>query len=386
VFDVSDPRLELPAGTKEQIFAQMMAHMPTDALPSRASHSRFATAVFRFAPAAAALILLAFSVWWIMGSDVRTASADLQDVIKQISKTKSVSYDITWSHPAEPAVHEKITIAFPGRIRAVADDKIQIQDALAEKTLILNQDEKLATLAKMDFIPEDHITKLKNFSATGKFVGTKNLNGQEVQVYRVSCPDEVMDICVDQGSNLPVRMEVISRTYGNMPVAVLKNFKWDEPVDDTLFSMDIPVGYTLRDPQRDASPERLVQLLRFCAERHSGRFPEQLNNKVVVDMCFGTEGQMIGKDAGHFASSIGDATKKLYRSLEPGLAFINQMNSTGSWRYMGSGKSLGDGSAPIAAWKAAGVENWTVLYGDLQYRDISPQTFERLAEAPTTLP
>jgi hypothetical protein len=174
-------------------------------------------------------------------------------------------------------------------------------------------------------------------------------------------------------------MEVRSRTKAGEEVVVkMSNFRWNEPVSDSLFAMDVPPGYTLEQPQKEGSEKTLVDLLRICGQMSHGRFPQRLDATSVLDLFIKNDPernairqQMPGDDTPSY-TYMDEKAKEMYRTCLRGLAFIDLAAENGTWQYRGQGVTLGDGAAPVCWWQTPGSATYRVIYGDLQVRDVEP--------------
>ncbi|GAH40593.1 unnamed protein product, partial [marine sediment metagenome] len=190
---------------------------------------------------------------------------------------------------------------------------------------------------------------------------------------------------------LPIRIEIRSRIQdGQEAVTIVENLSWNEPIPDSLFSLDVPPGYTLVRPQGDASESSLIDLLRICAQMAHGSFPARLDAEAVLELVLESY-----RDSGAHQvltgvipaiTDIDDQAKETYRTCLRGLAFVDQVRKNGSWQYVGKGVALGDATAEVCWWRLPGSASFRVVYGDLRVKDVTPERLPLPAKRPASNP
>ena len=160
---------------------------------------------------------------------------------------------------------------------------------------------------------------------------------------------------------------------GQGSVLVLGDFQWDPLIEEGAFSLDVPPGYTVRQPDEEISERDLVRMLRLCAEKSGGAFPARVSAQLIFSTVLGSQ----GNDASNTAD-VGDAlavtqfeseAKDIVRDAARGLTFIERIREKGTWSYLGGGVRLGDAQAEVCWWTVPGSTVRRVIYGDLQIRD-----------------
>jgi hypothetical protein len=374
-------------GFKDRLRARLLAaaQSPADrlVLVQRPAKARKHPWRLRIASAAAAVILGSFAVWVFVGNNVEKASASFAEVLQHLRAATSVAFDKITISPGIPEENVHIQMAYPGRFRATyPDGRVHITNMVKHESLGLSPEEKKARILKLpsDVTHDEPIENLRNAGVSdGRLVGREVLHGQTTEVYEVAQPQSVLRVWVDPHEQLPVRMEVRSRTSaGAEVVAKMSNFRWNEPVSDSLFAMDVPPGYTLEQPQREGSEKALVDLLRICGQMSHGRFPQRLDATSVLDLFLKNDPErdaiqpQAQGDETPTSTYMDEKAKEMYRTCLRGLAFIDLVAENGSWQYRGQGVKLGDGAAPVCWWQTPGSATYRVIYGDLQIRDVEP--------------
>ena len=133
----------------------------------------------------------------------------------------------------------------------------------------------------------------------------------------------------------------------------MSDFVWDADLDESLFSLEPPEGYTVEEKQFDDSgpgEKHLIEALSFWTEMSEGLFPSAINelgdpNKVrpMLVEKFDEDGD---------PKEEFDRALKMMNKVLKGLMFAQQRKVDGSWHYAGDGVRLGDADTPICWWKS----------------------------------
>jgi hypothetical protein len=273
------------------------------------------------------------------------------------------------------------------------DGRTHILNWAEGKLLVLNPVTKIATLLRITAAFEDHLENLrKTGESQGQFAGYEMLNGRRVVVYQVPHPQGATRVWADPEQEMPVQMEIRSCAEdGQETITFLDNFRWNEPVSDSLFALEAPAGYTFQRPQSSLTEESLIDLLRACANMQHSSFPGRLDSKTVLALVLKTYPEAFTLDTvqgggNPTLSDVGDEIKETYRVCLRGLAFIEQVGENGSWRYVGRDVKLGDGTSAVCWWRPAGSATFRVVYGDLRIKDVPAELLPRPARQGDTKP
>jgi outer membrane lipoprotein-sorting protein len=232
---------------------------------ARNSRSRFIR--YSGLAAAAAAVVLAAVVWFID----RTAALTFAQVVENIRNARSVNFVITTKSGNKPR-----TDVFGGRSELEAKMAIQgdgvryelpgaviIFDTKERKGLELHSVDKVAekrTFDRPEKLPADvfqnPVERLRNLKDEIKDnveqLADETIEGRKCQVYQIKnrlkspatwlVPDR-FKLWVDVKTGLPVRIEA---TDENQSITY-DHFVWDQPLDEKLFSLEVPQGYRLRE-------------------------------------------------------------------------------------------------------------------------------------------
>jgi len=198
-------------------------------------------------------------------------------------------------------------------------------------------------------------------------LGEREIASQKLIGFRATHPKAEIIIWADPQTALPVRIEQIS---GQMKV-ICKNVMFDVPMDETLFSMDVPEGYTQQQVELDllsATEEDFIEGLRIRAEIiGDGQFPEGV---AVEDYL--KQAPAIAKKIEELGLSKEEETE-LGMKLTRHLLFIRFFKGEGEWHYAGKGVKLGDADTAIFWYQPEDSETYRVIYGDLSVKDVAPE-------------
>ncbi|MBN1391847.1 MAG: hypothetical protein JW947_03480, partial [Sedimentisphaerales bacterium] len=156
---------------------------------------------------------------------------------------------------------------------------------------------------------------------------------------------------------------------------VCKNLHFDAPMDESLFSMEVPEGYTLKQTEIDlmgSTEQDFIEGLRVRAEVFGdGTFP---GGVAVEDYLKDAPsmGQKMG-ELGLSEKEIEEIGMKLARHL----LFIRFFKGEGEWHYAGDGVRLGDASKAIFWYQPKDSQTYRVIYGDLSVKDVAPENLPK---------
>jgi hypothetical protein len=204
-------------------------------------------------------------------------------------------------------------------------------------------------------------------------IGTRQIDGRTAVGFSAGRGNEGITIWADQKTALPLRIEF---NMGDQKW-ILKNFEFDVPVEDSLVSMDVPDGYTLKTTQidlADATEQDFIAGLKVWAELFlDGRFPERLTAEEYMKQVPLLEGAVKARNL-----SESDAEQMGVQFIK-GMMFNNLFEAKGhrDKHYAGSGVKLGDAKTPIFWYRPKDSQTYRVIYGDLSAKDVAPENLPK---------
>ena len=328
--------------------------------------------------AAAAVIIVAVLVGiHHFGGPIDGASIAWADVVKPILNAKGAIFDtIVGEEGKDPVIHDMI---MGSRIRRTLQgaDGVSIIDLETSKVLTLDPKEDKAVYVDMKGLPRipNYLEQIQNIITelqdTPGFVieelGEIQIEGQTAIGFKATHPKIQLTIWADTETALPVRIEL---QVGQMH-AICKNIQFDVDMDEELFSMEVPEGYTLHQIELDlfgSTEQDFIEGLRIWAELlGDGYFPASVAVEEYI-----RQTPMIQKKFEQL--ELSDEEKlQLGLKLSRYLLFIRFFKGEGKWHYAGNGIKLGDAETAIFWYRPKDSETYRVIYGDLTIEDAAPE-------------
>lgn len=246
----------------------------------------------------------------------------------------------------------------------------------------------------------DWISKLHKKNA--EFVGTEVLDDKTLDVYRETLEFEETTIWVDPQTDLPYQIVIESYPNETVPVQeptlrlnekdfggegdytymvgshnkwagiqkrhtqIFSNFKWNLPLDDSLFALEAPEGYTFEEKKvvakDNTSREWLVEALSFWTEMSDGQFPDDINDLNDQEKVRALLIKKYDKD-GDPREEMEQAIEQMKIMVEASM-MVQECTVHNTITYNGKGVIYGQLETPVCWWQT-GEDTYTVLYGDL---------------------
>ncbi len=275
----------IPAGPSEQLVASTVEALQTVNIPPEIlrfrERRRKMFSIARYSGASAAAVFLVGIATWLFMMD-RTATLAFGDVVANIRNAKTITFvsqmpsnlqgkpggvlQQKWYIQGEtlrmdlPSAQQGVTIpadAPPVLIAIIADSShkqaLQLDYVAKTAKRIKADDKRWRESAKILTNPIEAFRKLKSTDA--ERLGEDTLNGKKVEVYRLKqlgildihlTDGDTAKLWADAKTGLPVRIAV-EAAGKNTPSLVLEQFRWNEPLDPALFSVEVPKGFRVVD-------------------------------------------------------------------------------------------------------------------------------------------
>ncbi len=325
--------------------------------------------------AAAAVLIIAVTIGILQfGSGTVTWAK----VVEPILNARTIICDmIIGSDENNPSMHEIIVGARIRRTMSNIPNMTMVIDLDIAKMLTLDSESKTSsyiniqgdlrdrTQSYVNFL-RDIITKMKD-NPNIENLGEQTIDGQKAIGFVGRGQNEEVTIWADAKTALPIRIYL---RVGQMS-AILKNFELDVPVDDSLLSMDVPPGYTLKDTKFDlgnATEQDFVESLRVWAKvLGDGTFPDTIGTESAMK-----EMPMLGQKLGELNLPEEQATQ-MGMAFGKGMLFHQIIDTRGDdWHYAGNGVKLGDAETAVFWYRPKGSQTFRIIYGDLSVKDVAP--------------
>jgi outer membrane lipoprotein-sorting protein len=334
--------------------------------------------MIKFATAATIIVAALTGLHYLGGS----SGAVYADVVKQLQKARTLVYTAISTTPIEGMPDMEMEVAFkePGYMRmTLPDGYVSVFDGVEGKGISIIPTRKQFIEIDMSNLPEEAgqrefniIEQLRTLpERADENLGEQLMDGQTVHGFRVNESDLIYTVWIDPKSRELVLVEV---EFDNAPGmnGTMSDFQFDVELEDSLFSLAPPEGYTKLELQVDASDageKDLIELFRLWSTwTKDGTFPPTLNPvelaKISMEMA----------KSGKFG---GDATAEQpqYQDvmlMTRALMFVTSLPAESNWRYAGENVKHGDADTPIFWYQPEGSKTYRVIYGDLNVKDVSP--------------
>jgi len=337
----------------------------------------------------------------------------------QIEKARSITWKVTYYNHVtskdgkrtwmETSQHECAYKA-PGLYRQTVVDKngqiksVQIADTVNKRELFLNPKNNKATLSEVAIAarnprgPFVWVTQeLKKPDL--QWVAKRQTEAGELNVFRRAFRDEPngkewsYDFSMDQKTKQLVELRIpgtdifdpdTDPARNNSPEkdwstgkpvgSIHYDIVFDAELDDSLFRLDPPEGYTIETHARPQVTEKeMIDWLGVLADFNDQTFPDQ---PTVFSDRINKAWEKPEKERTPAEQRFLDLEQHYItaglNSMPTG-HFIQDSTAENSFRYLGKGVKLGDKERIVCWYKLNGAQTYRVVYGDLSVRDVPPE-------------
>jgi len=335
--------------------------------------------------AAAVFVIAALVAFQFLGNPFGS-KLTFASVIEPILNADTASYDIVGSLD-DGSTSVTHCAAMGSRFRETrivgGEEVIGIIDS--ENGLMLQLYNKTAQFVYYEEIPsvQNWLEDFKNRililkgdpDFTVKELGRKQLDGKEVVGFFASGHEVDITIWADVDTGLPVGIEtnteINSETYGKHKIHdILENMEFGLPMEDEMFSMEVPAGYyelkpmTWEEYYKMGTETEFIEGLRLMADTfNGGYFPDRLSPddqmKWISEGIKRLEEMNLSKD---------EIEARILQIIEF-IRFI-PFGREDEWTYRGQGVMLGEAGTPIFWYRPQVSDTYRVIYGDLHVEDV----------------
>lgn len=246
--------------------------------------------------AAAAAIV---AVLWLGIHVTGRSSVAWAEVVRNIQNARTLVYQTIHTTEDGHSFVTGVMIRDPDRMRVESPDgKTWIVDLGEGRALVLDSKEMQATMSTTPQQTFSAYDALRNFQnqpdSSVRRLGRRMVEGMAVEGFELTRSDGLpITIYADLKTSLPVRIEQTVRISNDQSLEVVTtNISFDVDLDESLFSLEVPTGYTLVDAivsSHSPSPlelrietgMRMNEIMRACrvyVQEHNGQWPEQLQD------------------------------------------------------------------------------------------------------------
>lgn len=340
----------------------------------------------RWAVAAASVVLVA-AIFWGVGGD-RSGRA-LAQAIQKLREATKMTCILHVQDKSGMDTQIKMQFKAPSIIREVQKDGVvTVVDLNSGKQIVLMEKEKkyfemglVGAITSQSLKTENMLAELRQLPLVAdKQLGSKRIGEIDALGFRQSANGLEIDTWVNPVTQTPVLIEYTPKDNPNVRIA-MTDIVFDPPVDDALFSLKPPAGYTVAGPpetDKQPSDEDLVAFFGFFAKySKTHQFPDSLNI-----MSLSAQMQSIGATAHDELKAVPlEERVKFGQQLKRGLMFALglTMDQRIEWKYVGKGCSLKDGATPILWYRLWQEKQYHIITADLQVKLLDAKDFPVVA-------
>jgi len=161
---------------------------------------------------------------------------------------------------------------------------------------------------------------------------------------------------------------------GTSACYVQHDIDFDARLDDSLFRLDPPAGYTVESEARARVTEaEMIEYLGAMADYNGRTFPDQpysIDSDRLNEIYDQPEADRT--PAEQRLLDIVDRFKRANLNMMPTGHFIEDHAVEGTFRYLGKGVKLGDAGRIVCWYKRKDTGTYRAVYGDLRVKDVAP--------------
>lgn len=260
--------------------------------------------------AAAAIFVLAITGVAMLFQGGGGASFAFADFAAPILEAKTVKFKMTVEMKGPPvrATTTEVMMLGGARTRRVTElpDKskiVTIHDLSQGKQLILVAASKTATVFTSTRNRKDKTPEYGDLLAGFRWallaaqdkpgierepLGEKEIDGRKVVGFHIISPGGDFSLWGDPKTGLPVLFEMTMGVEGSIKVT-FSDFVFNVDMDESLFSVEPPAGYTVQYQKSNSSPtgeKNLIEMFREYSKLCDGAFPDSLDLQTVSSIVF----------------------------------------------------------------------------------------------------
>ncbi|KPL24622.1 MAG: hypothetical protein AMJ75_03200 [Phycisphaerae bacterium SM1_79] len=343
--------------------------------------------------AAAAVIIIAVLVAiHQFGSTVESVA--FGEIVRPFLTARTATFKVTIKGEGVPAQEYDGMFMEPCRMRhgRPGDETVVIVDLEQGKLMTLIPKLKQAVVIEMTNAPDEsgnlnffqeirmRIQNAQPFDDESvESLGEKKIEGQSAIGYHVQKAELDAIVWASSKTKMPVRIEI----FEDAMTIMMSNIVFDVELDESLFSLDVPEGYTVKTLRQDFSEpmeEDLIESFRIWAEHMDGKFPSKLHRSAVNEFMKYQQEKMKEKGT---EPSIEDMTQMQQTIIDMthGFPFVEALPAQSDWYYVGKDATFGDTDTPIFWYRPEGSETYRVIYADLTVADVEPDSLPQVSQS-----
>jgi outer membrane lipoprotein-sorting protein len=340
-------------------------------------------------------------------------SVAFADVVRAVLDIRTGTYKATMTTTSGdghqvPTQHFEAAFKEPGLERMTSEQMTIIANGSEGKMLMLQPAAKIATVTKIKQDPNRPDTnnmfsrlrdRLLNYQSGKKEnvteLGRQTIDGRAAVGYHMAEAGFPLTIWADAETALPLKIEM-ETSFSSMTVTcTMTDFNWGVPVEDALFSMEIPPGYTVQESQMDMSnitEDDLITMLQMYTSYMDGVFPAKFDMGTLMEVlkplmqCLGLPGKNPVKPTPEEIQEYTNKMQEPMAKIARGIRFVMALPPASDWHYVGKGVKLNTPNTPIAWYRPEKSQTYRLIYADLSVADVPLEHLPRTADSPEAKP
>jgi len=355
----------------------------------------------KIAVAAAGLIALVGLISWLApGNGTALAFTNVAEALSEVQSARwKTTTVVKWPQGEPKTMHEIGMFLAPSHERkeftVEGEKSISIFDARKNKTLALVPATKTAMVMSFKDSPRGAggstfldlrrivVDAQSGGPAIAESVGVKVIDGRRAEGFVLQIGATEVTIWADPKSSLPIRVENVTSGATEVRI-VMTDFEVGVDLDESLFSLDVPEGYTVQEMQLELPKKLLVPLantLGLAAELNGGVFPPSLRGEHGIDGILPRIAPALEKKYEKDSPELRKAGGELAAKIGGTFAILNLLGPEHDWHYAGKDVKLNTPNRPIFWWKPTMIsDDYEVIYADLSVKDVAPEDVPKVPE------
>jgi outer membrane lipoprotein-sorting protein len=379
----------VPAGPPPKLVAATLQALQESDQPHQRSVRLMPRTMTTKVLTTAASLLFLVGTATLLTLAIKTPSSAFGQALRQLREARSMSYAGLMTVPGQQQpIRTRVFIAEDGRKRQEMETPVigkpggvvTIFDAAGQIRLVLIETLKVALVhdpvkpERGNVVGPGFLAWLQTLKKLGdkpdKELGQKELEGKRVTGFVATQGTFTFTMWVDSATGKIARIENDSPVNGADYHVVMTNFRFDEKLDDSLFSFAVPAGYKVQQQAMPPTPPggeaSVVEALRGYAKRAGGKFPSSL-------AAWGPWSVLFSKSNSN-GTPDSEATHVM-ANLGASLSFLVSMPKN-NYAYLGQGKTVEHKDA-IVFWYKKADGTFRAIYGDLSVKDIKAENLPK---------
>lgn len=316
-----------------------------------------------------------------------------EDLTKPFREAKTLVYDqvmVPAGASEAPEVKTRIYFKEPGLSRReLGGGSWMVHDIHQNTMLMVFANTKTATVTKTGKIPQKSLNSmetmaptrwLKSASAEGEQVDSKMIEGVLAPGFRAQFGAVTMTLWGHPKTKRPLLIEMPLTVGETSYVLKMKNFQFDLPLEDSLFSIEPPEGFRVERqemPEIDYSlvsklkpEEHVVRLLKYYSGLFDGAFPKMIDDPALSSALtskLAEDGELSPEERNElFSMSPSMGTVWTYRQSLKGFGYA-------------AGVKLGESERLVFWYRPEGSETYRAVFGDLRVENVPAERIPETA-------